>query len=316
MKRRDHAVNAPVVIFAYNRMDKLRACMASLKSSAGHERSEVIVFSDGAKGDDDREDVGRVRDYLDSLSGRHVFKSLTVIKRSENMGLADNIISGVTEVIERYGRVIVLEDDLIVTEDFLSFMNDALDFYEDESDIWSVTGFGIPIRGIEGYDHDIYYSYRASSYGWGTWKDRWQTVDWDMKGYEDIIADKRLRRRFERGGKDLTRILKDQKMGLIDSWAIRWCLTQSLQGRYTVYPVRSFVVNTGRDGSGTHEIRTDNDFGNLHTAGERVRLESLSPDKRICREFYGYYSSVRKRLSRNMNLTGIRRQIRRLLLQL
>lgn len=305
-------MNTPVVIFAYNRADKLKACIASLEAADGHGESEVFIFADGAKGESDAEDVGKVREYLDSLCSGHGFHSLTVNKRTGNTGLANNVISGVSEIIEKYGRVIVLEDDLTVARDFLTFMNDSLDYYEYEADIWSVTGYGIPLGNIRGYDHDIYYSCRASSYGWGTWKDRWQTVDWDMKGYDDIMADKTLRRRFERGGRDMTRILKDQQMGIIDSWAIRWCLSQSLQDRYTVYPVKSFVLNTGRDGSGTNDVRAGSEGGNLHIYGEPVRLEHLFPDRRVCRAFYDYYSGFWKRLLRSLNPAGFRRQIKRL----
>ncbi|MBQ9607344.1 MAG: glycosyltransferase [Lachnospiraceae bacterium] len=305
-------MNAPVIIFAYNRSEKLKACIDSLTSCDGHEESEVFVFSDGAKGSEDAGRVSGVREYLERLEDKHGFKSIAVEKRLENFGLARNVISGVTEIIEKYGRVIVLEDDLVVTKDFLSFMNEALDFYEPEQKIWSVTGYGIPVENAAGYGRDVYYSYRASSYGWGTWLSRWRSVDWDMKSYDRVMKDKDLRRKFERGGRDLTRILKDQHMGLVDSWAIRWCLSQSLQDRYTVYPVKSFVSNTGHDGSGTNDIKTDQDNKSLHKYGETVKLEHLSPDKKICRAFYNYYSSPGKRLLRNLNPAGIRRQIARI----
>ncbi|MBO5552168.1 MAG: glycosyltransferase [Lachnospiraceae bacterium] len=304
-------MNAPVVIFAYKRADKLKACIDSLAAADGHERTEVFVFSDGARGADDADDVIKVREYLDAPCCGMGFKSLSVIKRTGNLGLAENVISGVTEIMEKYGRVIVLEDDLTVTKDFLSFMNDALDYYVDDAKIWSVTGYGIPVGEIKGYDHDIYCSYRASSYGWGTWRDRWETVDWDIKGYDDIMKDSKLRRRFDRGGRDMTRILKDQHMGLVDSWAIRWCLSQSLQDRYTIYPVKSFVVNTGRDGSGTNDVRAGREASNLHRYGEPVKLKHISPDRRICSAFYGYYSSFWKRLLRNLNPRGLSRQLRR-----
>ncbi len=304
---------APVIVFAYNRADKIKSCIDSLLMCDGHGETEVFVYSDGAKGEDDNEAVGQVRKCLDSYKKEHSFKSLSVIKRGENQGLAGNVISGVSEVMKRYGRAIVLEDDLTVTADFLDFMNEALDFYEDDEDIWSVTGFSEPIGDFAGYEHDVYYSYRASSYGWGTWSDRWESVDWDMKRYDEVISDRTLRKNFERGGRDMTRILKDQRVGLVDSWAIRWCLSQSLQDKYTVYPVRSFIFNSGYDGSGTNAPKPIDMNGNPHSYGEEVRLEHLAPDEKICRDFYRYYSSFMKRLIRNLNVTGIRRILRRII---
>ncbi|MBQ9359833.1 MAG: glycosyltransferase [Lachnospiraceae bacterium] len=303
---------APVVVFAYNRADKIKSCIDSLLMCDGHEETEVFVYSDGAKGENDSDAVRQVRMCLDSFEKEYGFKSLSIIKREDNLGLAGNVISGVSEVNKRYGKVIVLEDDLIVAADFLDFMNEALDFYEGDEDIWSVTGFSEPIGDFTGYGHDVYYSYRGSSYGWGTWSDRWESVDWDIKGYDKVMSDKTLRKNFERGGRDLTRILKDQRMGLVDSWAIRWCLSQSLQNKYTVYPVRSFIFNSGYDGSGTNAPKPENMNSNPHIYGEKVKLEHLAPDERICRDFYRYYSSFIKRGVRNLNVAGMQRILRRI----
>ncbi len=310
-------MNAPVVIFAYNRAKKLKACIDSLSSCDGHEDTEVFIFADGARDENDGDAVSRVRTYLDSLKEEHAFGRLHIVKRPANWGLAANVIDGVGSVIEGAGKVIVLEDDLTVTKDFLIYMNAALDFYRDDAKIWSVTGFTWPVSDFSDYGHDIYYSYRACSLGWGTWKDRWETVDWDMKRYDDVMSDRRLRRRFERGGRDMTRILKDQKAGLVDSWAIRWCLSQSLQDRYTVYPVRSLVKNTGNDGSGTNDLKRktlqeDRQETGVHENGKSIRLEHLAPDDRICRDFSRYHSGFIRRLIRNLNPAGIKRQIRRL----
>ncbi len=307
-------MKAPIVILAYNREDKLKKCIGSLMKTDGHETAEVFVFSDGIRDMADKiqtERVNEVRRFLNELKSGHSFGGLHVTERPENIGLAENVISGVSEIIDKYGKVIVLEDDLTVTGDFLTYINGALDFYTNDEKVWSVTGFSEPLKALDSYDHDIYMGYRGCSYGWGTWKDRWDTVDWEMKDFDRIIYDKKLRKQFERGGSDMTRILKDQKAGIVNSWAIRWCLSQSMQDKYTVYPVRSFVENTGVDGSGTHQRLSKHVNDNRHTYGETVRFEHLEPDDRISREFYRNHSDIIKRALRSLNPTGIKRQIRR-----
>ena len=305
-------MTAPVVVFAYNRADKLKNCIDSLMACDGREKTTVYIYADGAAGDNDRPAVNKVREYLDSLENNHVFAGLTVIRRDSNNGLADNIISGVTEVINRHERVIVLEDDLIATRDFLTYMNSALDFYEKDPDIWSITGFTWPVSDFARYKHDVYYSYRGCSIGWGTWKNRWDTVDWAMENYEIVLSDRKALKKFERGGKDMTRILKDQKSGIVNSWAIRWCLSQSLQECYTVYPTSSLVLNTGNDGSGTHDAGSPCPTAAQHVEGKKIKLEHLAPDAEICRAFYNYHSNLFRRIIRNLNPAGIRRQVRRL----
>ncbi len=306
-------MEAPIIVFAYNRADKLKACIDSLAEADGHEPCDVFIFSDGAKGDKDRQDVEAVRVFLDKVEGDSPFESLKVIRRDRNKGLASNVISGVTEVLQEYGKAIVVEDDLIVTKDFITYMNGALDYYEDETKIWSVTGFSEPLKALRKYEHDIYMGYRGCSTGWGTWKDRWDTVDWEMKRYKEVLSDPLLRRRFERGGRDLIRILKDQKAGIIDSWAIRWCLEQSLQDKYTVYPVTSFIRNIGLDGSGTHRAVPGSVNDNPHIYGEEIRFEKLRPDPDISREYFRVHSNIAVRVLRNLNRAGIKKQIKRFL---
>ncbi len=306
-------MEAPVIIFAYNRADKLKACIDSLSGADGHENSEVFVYADGSKGGNDRSDVERVRTFLDEFSQKSIFRSFKTIRRDRNTGLAANVISGVTEIIHEYGKAIVLEDDLEVSKDFITYMNAALDYYEDDPKIWSVTGFSEPLKALRGYKHDVYMGYRGCSTGWGTWKDRWDTVDWEMKRYKEVLSDPILRKRFERGGRDLTRILKDQKAGIVDSWAIRWCLEQSLQDKYTVYPVSSFIRNTGIDGSGTHQPISKHANDNPHTYGKEIKFERLGPEPDISREYCRVHSNIAVRVLRNLNRAGIKKQIKRFL---
>lgn len=308
-------MNAPIIIFAYNREDKLKECIRTLAEADGHEATEVYVFSDGIKDMADRIQTARineVRRFLNELKSGHPFGGLHVTERADNMGLAENVISGVSEIIDKYGKVIVLEDDLTVTADFITYMNVALDYYADDEKVWSVTGFSEPLKVLKSYGHDIYMGYRGCSYGWGTWKDRWDTVDWEMTRYDEVLHDRTMRKKLERGGRDMTRILKDQKAGIVNSWAIRWCLSQSMQDRYTVYPVSSFVENTGVDGSGTHQRFSKHINDNRHIYGESVRFEHLKPDDRINREFYRKHSDVIRRALRSLNPAGIRRQIERI----
>ncbi len=304
---------APIVVFAYKRTDKLAKCLASLASADGAEESDLFIFADGAKGESDSEDVIKVHEFLDKYQSSGRFKNIHVKKYANNIGLSSNVITGVTDVINIQGRVIVVEDDLTVTRDFLTFINGALEYYENEENIWSVTGFSEPLRALDNYKHDVYYGYRGCSYGWGTWKDRWETVDWNMTHFDEVITDHDHKKRFERGGKDMTRILKDQKAGLIDSWAIRWCLEQSLQDKYTVYPVSSFVENTGIDGTGTHQHISGHVNDNPHKYGEKTVFEKLEPNDSITKEFYEVHSNIAVRALRNLNIKGIKRQIKRLL---
>lgn len=154
---------APVVMFVYNRLDSVEQTIENLKKNELADQTDLFVFSDAAKKEKQAESVKLVREYIHKIVG---FKSVHIIEAEKNKGLAKSVIIGVTEIINKRGKVIVVEDDLIAAPQFLSFMNDALDFYESEKKIWSISGYQFPFEMPETYTKSVYAAYRSSSWGW------------------------------------------------------------------------------------------------------------------------------------------------------
>ncbi len=211
--------------------------------------SDLIIYSDGAKTESDKVIIKEIRTYLKAISG---FKTITIHESCKNKGLANSIIEGVTDVINRHGKVIVLEDDLIVSQNFLAFMNKALDFYELNNKVFSVSGYGLKVALPKNYEYDVYFTHRGLSWGWATWKDRWDNVDWDVKDFEQLKEDKLVKKKFAQGGTDLFPMLKKQMENNLDSWAIRWFYSQFKNNLFTVFPTISKVKNVGFDVDATH----------------------------------------------------------------
>lgn len=240
---------APIIIFTYKRLDSLTESIASLKQAELAEESDLFIFSDAAKSDDDLKMVNEVRTYIMKLTG---FKSITLTFAEKNKGLADSIITGVTSIITRFEKVIVLEDDLIVAPNFLSYMNQALDYYKFNPLVFSISGYSMPTSVASNYLYDVYFTPRSSSWGWATWKSQWESVDWNVSDYDNFKNDKKAVANFNKGGRDLFGMLKRQMNGQINSWAIRWCYHQFKMGKYTVYPVVSKINNIGFNYQATH----------------------------------------------------------------
>ncbi|MBN1185523.1 MAG: glycosyltransferase [Bacteroidales bacterium] len=251
---------APVVLFVYNRLEHVKETLNSLLENELSIESELFIYSDGPKNDIDLLKVKSVRKYLETISG---FKTIQIIEKKINNGLANSVITGVSEVLQKYPKVIVVEDDLQVSPDFLSFMNSALDFYADSPEIFSISGYNFPIKIPANYKNDVYLSYRASSWGWATWCDRWDKADWEVKDYQEFKKDRTAQHLFNRGGEDLTPMLHKQMKGIIDSWAIRWAYSHYKNNSYCLYPNRSFVNNIGMDNSGKHAKKSERYISNL-----------------------------------------------------
>jgi len=244
---------APICLFTYNRIEPLKMTINSLQKNYLSSSSKIYIFSDGPRNKDDCFKIEKIREYLRSLSG---FRYIKIIESDVNKGLANSIISGVSNIISQFGRVIVLEDDLFTSKNFLNFMNQALSFYQSNKKIFSVSGYSFDLPFLQNYSKDIYLAYRASSWGWGTWHDRWCGIDWNVTGYKNFKWNISQKIRFMRGGSDMPCMLKNQMNGRIDSWAIRLCFDQFLKNQYTVFPSNSKVICLGFGEHATHTKKT------------------------------------------------------------
>ncbi len=251
---------APIVLTVYNRPWHTRQTIESLQKNKFAKESLLYIYADAPRDKQTAASVAEVRQYLRSING---FRQVIIKPRTENLGLAKNIISAVTETINQHGRAIVLEDDLIFSPNFLSFMNQGLDYYQSDQRVFSITGLNFPIAIPPDYPNEVYFSYRCSSWGWGTWQDRWDKVDWAVSDWPQFIKNKKAQAEFNRGGNDLTDMLVSQMKGNINSWAIRWSYAHYKNNAFCVYPVVSKLENIGLDGSGQHCRNKDNRFNQL-----------------------------------------------------
>jgi len=239
-------MKAPIALFTYNRPWHTQQTVEALLNNAETKDSDLIVFSDGEKDSLSSPKVDDVRQYLKTIEG---FKSVRIVEREENIGLAQSIIFGVTEVVNEYGRIIVLEDDLLTSPYFLKYMNDGLKLYQDDERVISLHGYSYPIENLP----ETFFLKGADCWGWATWKQEWSLFEPDGKKLLAQLKQRNLMDRFDFfGAFDYSGMLKGQIEGKNDSWAIRWYASALLHSKFTLYPGQPLVHNTGNDGSGRH----------------------------------------------------------------
>ncbi len=291
---------APVIIFVYKRLEQTKRTFESLMNNELAEKSELYIYSDGARNSSEKKDVDAVRKYIHSVDIEKAFKSVSIVEQDKNCGLANSVITGVSQIISVKKRVIVVEDDLQTSPYFLNYMNECLDFYQNDEQIWSISGYTPKLSSLERYHENVYLHYRASTWGWGTWLDRWENVDWKVKDYSKFKYNLKWRILLCRGGNDMPSMLKAQMKGKIDSWGIRWCYNQSRKNMLSVAPKVSLVRNNGFDGTGTHSSVDDNDRFDCKELEMKKKIwvsRSVELNRKICRELYQINSlSVWKRI--------------------
>jgi hypothetical protein len=240
---------APICLFVYKRLEWTAQTVEALKKNDFAQNSQIYVFGDGPKTEQDAEGVEEVRNFIRNLQG---FKEINCVFQDKNIGLANSVIKGVSQVMNDFGRAIVVEDDLITTPNYLAYMNQALDFYQDNPQVFSIGGFTIDVKLPSNYPYDVYAFPRTTPWGWSSWKDRWNTIDWQVSDYQDFKNDPARRKAFNEGGSDLANMLDRQMAKQMDSWAIRWGYQQFKNNQYTIFPTQSKVRNIGFGKNATH----------------------------------------------------------------
>lgn len=240
---------APIILFAYNRPEHTQAVLEALAMDPCAEISELFVFCDGPKPGSSMDTINRIMKVRQIIRSRLWCGSVDIIERDHNLGLSASIIDGVGQVMSRYGRAIILEDDLVPSPGFIDFMNAALDYFCSDDRVAGVSGWNHGIREI----HAPYFSRSGSCWGWGTWSRVWENAVFDAKLWQKVLSKRNLAYYFDLNGSyPFYRMLAQQAEGHIDSWAICFYASYFMKKQLFLYPAKSFITNIGEDGSGRH----------------------------------------------------------------
>lgn len=283
---------APIALFVYNRCDHVKQTLEALAQNTIASQSELYIFSDGAKNEQGAPRVEEVRAFINQPFWQEKFAAVHIVAAEQNMGLVTSIITGVTRLMNQYGRAIVLEDDCVTAPDFLEFMNSGLDFYENDSSIGAICGYTALQKFPKEYPHDIFTVRRFSSCAWASWKNRWDLVDWKVSDYSDFCTNWKDRKEFNRYGQDLCGILDYQMSGKGSSWAIRFDYMLFRNKLRSIYPCQTRVKNVGFD-EGTHVSASNSGTEKFVVEISKnltlPKLEYVKEHPEIRKEFVAFY---------------------------
>ena len=260
---------SPIVLFTYNRPYHTRQTVEALQKNHLAQESQLFIYSDAPKNEETQEQVAKVREYLKTING---FKKINIIERNRNFGLANSIIDGVTKIVNEYGKIIVLEDDLITSPYFLQFMNEALELYENEKKVACIHGYIYSIKNLP----ETFFIKGADCWGWATWKRAWNVFEQDGKKLlKDIKQTNKQREADFNNSYAYVKMLKDQIKGKNNSWAIRWYISAFLKDMLTLYPGKSLIQNIGHDNQGTH-CKNETDVFEVRLLNNKLNLYKIN----------------------------------------
>lgn len=276
---------APIIVFAYDRPEHLSKTLSALAKNYLANESELFLFCDGAKESATPEQIERIEQNRKVAYTASGFKSVTVIERLTNIGLKTNIVGAVTEIVNKYGRVITLEDDIVTSPGFLRFMNDALEMYKDDEQVMHISGYMWPHRWP--LPETFFYPVPYPGGGWATWKRAWRNYDDDIaKLYS--YWENRWDEFNKFGGDYLQKQLVANYEGTLNTWFIKWHAVLLLRGGLTLYPGKSLTNNIGFDLTATNCVPTHK-FDVVPVESIDVKRKPIHENMLAAHEIYAFY---------------------------
>jgi hypothetical protein len=242
---------APIALFVYNRPSHTLQVLEALKLNPEACESELFVYCDGPRESASEKDLKQIEETRNIVKNYNGFKKITCIESNVNKGLANSIIEGVTEIVNQYGKIIVLEDDIVTSKGFLKYMNDALNVYANSKKVMQISAYVFPFN----YDYEnagTFFYKPGSCWGWGTWKSSWNFFKKEPEKQFNEINNQDLWDEFTLFGAypSYKSQIEQNISGQINTWAIFWYASMFLNGGTSLMPTISLVQNIGLDGSG------------------------------------------------------------------
>lgn len=285
---------APVIVFCYNRPWHVEQTLEALSRNELADQTTLYIYCDGPKVNASPEQIRKIEDTRAVAHKKKWCGEVYVVESETNKGLRSSIITGATEVINKYGRVIVLEDDLETSPYFLKYMNEALEKYESYRGVFSISAqsYTNPREFPKDYPYDVYAFPTHEPTGWATWKDRWNLVEWDIdKQLAAPLAEQPyLRQAYMRAGEGMYYSSLLERLKGLDVWSVCFSLAHFKHHAVSILPVVSYIHNTGFDGSGVNSgNKEDSPLNHIYylDAKREVRfLDVVYEDSRVANIAY------------------------------
>jgi hypothetical protein len=290
--------NPAIALFAYNRPLHFEKTIISLSKNYNINEFDLYIFIDGPKNEDD---IYKSKIIKKIIKKTKKFNNINIIESKKNKGLKNSIISGVAKIFESYKKIIVLEDDVLTSRYFINYMRNALNFYENNELIGTVSGYSF-INPEENYLENFYLSQRHASWGWGTWKENWDNLNWNRNWALDFLNDVDFKKKFNNAGEDMYHILDQQMKNKINSWAIIYNLNCFFNKQYCLCPRKGMVFNIGMDGTGVHCKKDDTVFSNFDPNFNVDKFHKIKTNINIMKKINkSFHTPIYKRVINKIN---------------
>lgn len=291
---------APIIVFCYNRPNHLEQTLEALSRNELANQSTLYIYCDGPKNGASDEMLQKIADVRQVVRKRQWCRDVQVVERKHNVGLMNNIVGAVTEIVNQYGRVITMEDDIITSKGYLRFMNETLELYKDDEQVMHISGYMWPHK--RRLPNTFFYEVPYPGGGWATWQRAWKHYTDDTKSLYDYWCS-RWDEFNKFGDNYLQKQLEANYFGTMKTWFIKWHAVMLQRGAMTLYPGQSLTNNIGFDNQATNCFATTQ-FDVVPVDYVCVKRQTIKENKRAACEIYAFYQGRwynRRRRTRLIN---------------
>jgi hypothetical protein len=295
---------SPIVLFVYNRPDHTQKTLDALAQNELAKDSILYVFCDGAKPNSSQNQIEKINETREIIKKQKTdFKEVIITEQTQNLGLADSILSGVSQIITKYGKVIVLEDDIVTSKGFLRFMNESLEFYKEEEKVMHISGYMFPadLENAVPNDDQTFFYRSTSCWGWATWQRAWQNINTDTDFLLSELQSKILLNEFDFDGTyQFSKQLELNITGKIKTWAVKWYASVFLKGGLCLHPKHSLVQNIGTDSTGNTSPTTNHFWHKELIDYVEVNPIETIENTKVVEQMKGYYRQFKLSFSQKI----------------
>lgn len=235
MSKSKYKVETPILFLTYNKpKETIRVLKKILKISP----NKLYINSDGPKNNSEAEKINKLREEIDFLTQG---EDVTKFYWETNLGCRNSVITGLNKIFETCEKLIIIEDDVYPSIKFFQFCDASLEKYSNSLKVSSISGFNHFMFNKK--NKNLLFSKYFNSWGWATWKNRWEKVGAIDDDFEDEILN--FKNLYPDEQSHFLSEFKKVKHGKIDSWAYDFIYHNFKYELLTVTPKYNLIKNIG-----------------------------------------------------------------------
>jgi hypothetical protein len=249
----EYICQTPVLLIFFNRPDTFRQVFERVKQV---KPKYLILAQDGARNKKDEQGIAECRKIAEEVTWDC---EITRDYAETNLGCGYRPQSAISMALNKYEKVIILEDDVIPSISFFRYCEELLTRYENDDRIAYISG----LNHFETWDcgnYDYFFSRAASIGAWATWKRTWEKYyDYYVEGINDDYLLKLYK--YQIGNADAyegrvaalrtankSKYSKDK----LSFWDTQWGFAEFTQNMLAVVPRKNMICNIGVGELSTH----------------------------------------------------------------